>query len=74
MTICEKTLDKLDGMGIGWDPKKLKKRRLMLMLNDIERINDTVSSMVIRRFNMEMTLRREKLAFAMDKKYQLKKF
>jgi hypothetical protein len=46
---------------------------MMHMLNDIEKLNGTVSSMIIRRFNLEMTLRREKLAFAMDKKYQLRR-
>ena len=74
MTICDKTLDKLDNLGVGWDPKALKKRKLMHMLNDIEKMNGSVSSMIIRRFNMEMTLRREKLAFAMDKKYHLRRF
>ena len=64
----------LDELGVGWDPKQVKKRKLMHMLNDIEKLNGSVSSMIIRRFNMEMTLRRERLAFAMDKKYHLKKF
>ncbi len=74
VALCDKTLDKLDELGVGWDPKQVKKRKLMLMLNDIEKLNGSVSSMIIRRFNMEMTLRREKLAFAMDKKYHLKRF
>jgi len=74
VTLCDKTLDKLDELGVGWDPKQVKKRKLMHMLNDIEKLNGSVSSMIIRRFNMEMTLLRERLAFAMDKKYHLKKF
>jgi hypothetical protein len=74
VTIAERTLDKLDNLGVGWDPKTLKKRKLMLMLNDIEKMNGSVSNMIIRRFNLEMTLRREKLAFAMDKKYHLRRF
>jgi len=74
MNVYDKTLDKMETMGVGWDPKKVKKRKLMNMLNDIEKLNGSVSSMVMNRFNLEMTLRREKLAFSMDKKYNLKRF
>ena len=74
MNVYDKTLDKMETLGVGWDPKKIKKRKMMIMLNDIEKLNGSVSSMVMNRFNLEMTLRREKLAFSMDKKYNLKRF
>jgi hypothetical protein len=74
MNIYDRTLDKLDSLGVAWDPKKLKLRNMRRFLDETENINGTVSGKILKRFKVEMTLRKEKLAFALDKKYHLKKF
>jgi hypothetical protein len=72
MKIYDKTMRRLDHLGVSWDPKDLERREIIKLLNDTEKLNGTVSEMILKRFKAEMTLRKEKLAFTLDKVYHLK--
>lgn len=59
---------------MAWDPKRIKNRNMRRLLDETEHLNGAASGKILKRFQIEMTLRKEKLAFALDKKYHLKKF
>ncbi len=69
----DKTLNKLDRLGVSWDREKLKLRRMHELLDSTKKLNVTVSNTVLRKFKHEMSLRKEKLAFLMDKVYFITK-
>ena len=73
MDVYDRTLDKLEKLGVAWDPKRLKLRGLKNMLDETHRLNSNLSNAVLSKFRLEMNLRREKLAFLMDKVYYIKK-
>ena len=73
MDLYDSTIDKLNKLGISWDPKRLKHRQLLALLSDTESMNGTVSNAVLLRFKHEINLRRERLTFLMDKIYNIHK-
>lgn len=73
MDVYDSTLEKLDKLGVSLPKKKLQKREMQTLLNETDQLNSTVSSMVMKKFHHEMIMRREKLAFLMDKVYYIRK-
>ena len=72
MKLYDRTINKMDRIGVSKTKEELEKREILELLNDTEKLNGTVSGMILKRFKHEMVLRKEKLAFALDKKYHLK--
>jgi hypothetical protein len=72
MKVYDRTINKLDKIGVAKNKDEIEKMKILELLNDTDKLNGTVSSMILKRFKHEMVLRKEKLAFALDKVYHLK--
>ena len=72
MKLYDRTINKMDKIGVAKTEEEMEKREIIDLLNDTEKLNGTVSGMILKRFKHEMVLRKEKLAFALDKVYHLK--
>ena len=72
MNVYDNTLDFLDKLGVQLDKKSLKRRALSNLLDDTNKLNNMVSSEVVTRFKKQLCLRKERLAFRMDKVFCVK--
>ena len=72
MNLYDRTINKLDKIGVAKSKDQIEKMKILELLNDTEKLNGTVSAMILKRFKHEMVLRKEKLAFALDKVYHIK--
>jgi hypothetical protein len=72
MKLFDRTINKMERIGVAKSKEEIEKRQILELLNDTEKLNGTVSGMILKRFKHEMVLRKEKLAFALDKVYHLK--
>ena len=72
MKLYDRTINKMERIGVAKTKEEMEKREILDLLNDTEKLNGTVSGMILKRFKHEMVLRKEKLAFALDKVYHLK--
>jgi hypothetical protein len=72
MNLYDRTINKMERIGVAKTKEEMEKREILYLLNDTEKLKGTVSGMILKRFKHEMVLRKEKLAFALDKVYHLK--
>lgn len=63
----------LDKWGVSVDKKEGKKRAMAKLLDDTSGMNSALSKLLLNRFQHEMSQRKEKLAFMMDKIYYIRK-
>lgn len=68
----DETIEIFNKLGIKWDKRRLKLRDLANLLEDTNKLNSLVNQEVMIRFNKMLNMRKERMAFRMDKVFSIR--
>lgn len=68
----DETIEIFDKLGVQWDKRRLKLRDLASLLEDTNNLNSLVNQEVMVRFNKMLNMRKERMAFRMDKVFSIR--
>lgn len=67
----DETIEIFDKLGVQWDKRRLRLRDLARLLEDTN-LNSLVNKEVMVRFNKMLNMRKERMAFRMDKVFSIR--